>query len=453
MDSSKGREFPALFAFSLIFIFTAVLFAQAYSGFSYQTSDAYERARSAQYLISYGYPVQSTAIGAGATSYPPIFDFSLAAVHQLTGLSYELCEVALSFVYAALFLCLGFLFSRVVLRELGKEPDEALCCLSGIAVFLSPWVFFLSITPVSDSLGMALCFLAVYFFYRQSKWLTFTILTVLSLAHFRSFLACGICLGVLALYQRRIRELLFESFLSILIFIYFVPKTALGFSNPLVITPGVFEFFSLALLLFGAAGVILLAFGRKFPPIIIALFAAPVILSAFAPFAFRQLPFLVLPLAAVSVLFFEGFSDAFGPSTFRLAFFCVLAISALSINSFVTAKYLPLGPEASSVAYTVSQFNGRNVYADFVQSYAIPMYSPQKRVLLGSFAEELPDFSSRLYIDQAITNGSIDSNAATLMQLYQIDLVESNYSASYDPLGLGGDRVFQSDSYSAYSLS
>jgi hypothetical protein len=39
------------------------------------------------------------------------------------------------------------------------------------------------------------------------------------------------------------------------------------------------------------------------------------------------------------------------------------------------------------------------------------------------------------------------------MQMYAINMVVSNYSQAKDPLAIGGDRLLQSDSYSAYLLT
>ncbi|MFA5247616.1 MAG: hypothetical protein WC408_07050 [Candidatus Micrarchaeia archaeon] len=454
MDKAPKAAVPAIFCLSLLFVFSAVMLSHFYFGFSFITSDAYERARSAEFLIASGYPVQSTAIGADATSYPPIFDFNLAAFHLLTGLSYQQSVAAFSFFFATLFFSLAYLFARKVLSEFGKKPDDAICSLAALCVFLSPWIFYRTITPIAETLGLSLFFAAVWFFLRseKNKLLVFAILSILSLAHFRSFSAAMICLGVLSVFLWRMKELLFESFAGILIFIYFVPRTALGFANPFVITPGIFEFFSLPLLAAAFAGLALIASKRKIPIVLAGLFAAPIALSFFAPFSFRQLPFLVLPLAAISALFFDELYSIAGSRKFRVAFFCAIALVALCLNAFVTAKQLPFDSQNAAVTKAVSAYPQDRVLAGFVQSYAIPYYSPSKKVLLGSFAEELPDFESRVYVTQKFLFSSPDFTSAQIVQLYKIDLVVSNYSDSKDPLGLGGNRLLQSDSYSAYSV-
>jgi len=447
------EEVSALFAASLGFVFVAVLLSHFYFNYSFITSDAYERGRSAQYLISNGYPVASSAIGADATSYPPLFDVLLAAFSQLTGLTLAGSINAFSFFFAILFFCLGYLLSKAVLSELGRPADEAVYCLSGIAVFLSPWIYYRTLSPISETLGLVLCFAAIYFFYKKSSPLAiFAILTALSLSHFRSFMAAMICLGVLAFFGKRIKELIYESFLAVAIFIYFVPRTALGFSNPFVITPGLSEFFSLPLLVAGLSGIALLVYRGRVPAIVAALFAAPVVLSAFAPFSFRQLPYLALPLAAMGALFLAKLQDTISSRRFRVAFFCALVVVAICFNSFTTWRSTPLDAQSEAVAMAVSQYPQSSVYAGFAQSYAIPYYSPQKKVLFGSFAEELPDFESRVYVAQQVMNGSLDSDARLLMGLYGIDLVVANYSASKDPLNLKGDKLLASDGYSAYSV-
>ena len=418
---ARREEVSTVFAACLGFVFVAVLFSHFYFNYSFITSDAYERSRSAAFLETSGYPVQSSAIGAGATSYPPLFDVLLAAFSKLTGLSLSDSTNAFSFFFAILFFSLGYLFSRAILSELSRTADEALCCLAGIAVFLSPWIYYRTLTPISETLGLVLCFGAVYFFYKKtSPFVVFAFLTTLSLSHFRSFLAAMICLGVLALFGKRIKELIFESFLAVAIFIYFVPRTALGFSNPFVTTPGIFEFFSLPLLVAGSAGVALLVYKKRIPPLVAALFAAPIALSAFAPFSFRQLPYLALPLAAMAALFLSTLKETVSSRRFRVAFFCGLALAAICFNSFTTWRSPPLDAQSTAVAMAVAQYPQPNVCAGFVQSYAIPYYSPQKKVLLGSFAEELPDFESRTYIAQQIMNDSLDSDGRLLMQLYGI---------------------------------
>jgi hypothetical protein len=454
MSPQPREQVSLLFAACLGFVFVAVLFSHFYFNYSFITSDAYERARSAQYLISAGYPVESSAIGAGPTSYPPFFDVFLAAFSQLFGLPVSASTNALSFIFATMFFCLGYLLARAVLSELGRPADEAVCCLGGIALFLSPWIYYRTITPISETLGLVLCFLAVYAFYkRASPWLVFSILAALSLSHFRSFMAAMICLGVLVLFGRRVKELIFESFVATAIFIYFVPRTALGFENPFVVTPGVFEFFSLPLLVTGVAGAALLVFSRKIPALVAALLAAPVVLSAFAPFSFRQLPYLALPLAAMSAFFLSSLRAMVSGRAFRVAFFCGLALAAICFNSFTTWRSAPLDEQSQAVVTQVAQYPQQNVYAGFAQSYAIPCYSPQKKVVLGSFAEELPDFKSRIYVAQSVMGGTLDSTARAIMDIYGVGLVVANYSAEGDPLGLGGERLLQSDSYSAYSIS
>jgi len=452
--NATGREeISALFAACIGFLFVAVLFSHFYFNYSFITSDAYERGRSAQYLISNGYPVASSAIGAEATSYPPLFDVLLAAFSQLTSLSFQDSVNAFSFFFATLFFCLGYLFAKAILSELGRPADEVVCCLSGIAVFLSPWIYYRTLTPISETLGLVLCFAAIYFFYRKSSPLVvFAILTSLSLSHFRSFMAAMICLGVLAFFGRRIKELIFESFVAVAIFIYFVPRTALGFSNPFVITPGIFEFFSLPLLVAGLAGVALLVYRGRVPAIVAALFAAPIVLSAFAPFSFRQLPYLALPLAATSALFLSSLQGKISSRSFRVAFFCGLVIVAICFNSFTTWRSTPLDSQSEAVAVQVAQYPQSNIYAGFAQSYAIPYYSAQKKVLFGSFAEELPDFESRVFVAQKIMNCSLDADARLLMQLYGIDLVVAGNSTQKDPLNLKGDKLLASDGYSAYSI-
>lgn len=452
-NAIRREEVSALFAACLGLVFVAVLFSHLYFNYSFITSDAYERSRSAQYLISNGYPVASSAIGAEATSYPPLFDVLLAAFSQLTGLSLSSSINAFSFFFAILFFSLGYLFARATLSELNRPVDEAVCCLAGIAVFLSPWVYYRTLTPISETLGLVLCFAAIYFFCKKSsRSVVFAILTALSLSHFRSFMAAMICLGVLALFGRRIKELVIESFAGLFLFIYFVPRTALGFSNPFVITPGIFEFFSLPLLVAGAAGVALLVYKKRIPPLVAALFAAPVALSAFAPFSFRQLPYLVFPLAAMVALFLSSLQGMISSRRFRVAFFCALVVIAVCFNSFSTWRSPPLDSQSTAVAMAVAQYPQSNVYAGFVQSYAIPCYSAQKKVLLGSFAEELPDFESRVYVAQQVTSGSVSPDARYLMQLYGIDLVVAGNSANSDPLGLDGNKLLASDSYSAYSI-
>ena len=451
--ANNREEISALFAACLGFVFVAVLFSHFYFSYSFITSDAYERGRSAQYLISSGYPVASSAIGADATSYPPLFDFLLAAFSQLTGLALSDSISAFSFFFATLFFCLGYLLAKAVLSELGRPADEAVYCLSGIAVFLSPWLYYRTLTPISETLGLVLCFAAIYFFYKKSSPLVvFAILTALSLSHFRSFMAAMICLGVLAFFGKRIKELIYESFLAVAIFVYFVPRTALGFSNPFVTTPGIFEFFSLPLLVAGLAGAALLVYRGRVPAIVAALFAAPIVLSAFAPFSFRQLPYLALPLAAMSALFFAKLQDTISSRRFRVAFFCALVVVAICFNSFTTWRSTPLDSQSEAVAMQVAQYPQSNIYAGFAQSYAIPYYSSEKKVLLGSFAEELPDFESRVYVAQKIMNGSLDYDARLLMGLYGINLVVAGNSTQKDPLGLKGDRLLASDGYSAYSV-
>ena len=455
MKKSTGsrEEISAAFAACLGFVFVAVLFSHFYFNYSFITSDAYERSRSAAFLETSGYPVESSAIGAEETSYPPLFDVLLAAFSRLSGLSLSDSTNALAFFFATLFFCLGYLFSRAILLELSRTANEAVCCLAGIAVFLSPWIYYRTLTPISETLGLVLCFGAIYFFYKKSSPLVvLAILSALSLSHFRSFLAAMICLGVLALFGKRIKELIIESFFGVFLFIYFVPRTALGFANPFVITPGIFEFFSLPLLVAGAAGVALLAYRKRIPPIVAALFAAPIALSAFAPFSFRQLPYLALPLAVMSALFLSSIQDLVSSRRFRVAFFCGLALAAICFNSFTTWRSTPLDAQSEAVAMQVAQYPQTDIYAGFAQSYAIPYYSPQKKVLLGSFAEELPDFSSRVYVAKQVMNNSLDSDSRLLMQLYGIDLVVANYSTSADPLGLKGDRLLQSDSYSVYAV-
>ena len=72
-------------------------------------------------------------------------------------------------------------------------------------------------------------------------------------------------IGLIALFQRRIKELVFESFAGAMAFVYFVPLSALGFSNPFVSQPGLLDFFSVPLLAAAAAGAALLLLGKKIP--------------------------------------------------------------------------------------------------------------------------------------------------------------------------------------------
>lgn len=445
------------FALSLLFVLSAMLAAHIYFGGAFITSDAFERARSASQLFLHGYPVESTAVGAqSASSYPPVFDAFFASLKLLTGTTDSGCFLLASLVFSALLFSLAFAFCRAALAPRSDDFCGLLCCLAAaVSLFLSPWIFYRGLNPISETLGLSLCFLAVYAFWKlQNPALVFFLLTVLSFSHFRSFSVACACLAILAVMHRRKREFLFESFAGVLLFLYFVPRSALGFANPFVQVPGLFDFFSPVLLAGALVGAVaLVAFGRKIPSVLLALVAGPLALSIFAPFAFRQFPYLALPAAILLCAGFCRFASAFGKRACVAAFAVLLVACAFSFDSFIVARSPPVSLQSAQVMSVLAAFPQESVAAGFAESYALPYYS-QKKVLLGSFAEELPDYSSRVFVSQSILNGSLDYASRYMFNLYGVELVLSGYSNSSAAFeGLASERLLSSDAYSAYFAS
>ncbi len=433
----------------LLLILASVWFAHAYFG-GFAISDAFERARAAGQLLSGGYPVESTAIGAGATKYPPLFDFFLASFKTLTGVSIEESVNAASYVFAVIFFGIVTLLASSFITNFRKEETPSIVLsLSAMAFFLSPWVFYRVVTPISETLGLALYLLVIYAFLRgRERWLVFLALLSLSFAHFRSFAIAMAALAMLSLFTKRVRELVIESFLALLVFVYFVPRPSLGFSNPLVVSPGVLDFFSVPLLAGALAGAVLLAFDRRGSLVLFALLGAPLLVSFLAPFSFRQLAYLPVALSILTAYLLLRLCDGNVFQKVAVPVFLVAAIVSLAF--FVTSRQLPVSLEDSVFASRLALFPKPNVAGGFVMSYAIPFYSA-KKVVLGSFAEELPDFKSRIYATQQVLNGTIDRDAAALLAMYDVGIVVTDDKPLMNPAGGITDlRFMQSDSHSAY---
>jgi hypothetical protein len=444
-------------AFSgLLFALFSAALANHYFG-AFITSDAFERARAAQLIIDKGYPMESAAVGAGNSSYPPIFDFSLASFHVLAGVSYENSIFLLSLAYSALLFLLVFLICKDFslefrfTRSAGSGGAPLSAVFGALFFFLSPWIFFRAVNPIAETLGTAFYLLAFFAFWRRKPpWAVALVFLALSLSHFRSFAAATICTGMLAVLEGRKLEYFCEWFLGGILFVSMVPLSSLGYSNPFVVTPGIPDFFSLPLLLAAAGGIIIAVLNfKKIPDSMAALVAAPLVLSVFAPFSFRQVPYLVVVAAIFCSLFF---AKAFFSRWFGLATLASVFAIAFSANAFVVSRTPPVSNELAAVETKLGSFPQKNIAAGFVESYAIPYYAG-KKVLLGSFAEELANYRSRVSTTKELVDGNVTEATSFTLHLYGVDFLLLGYSNSTAPLdGLNVERLLASDTYSGYSF-
>ncbi len=392
------------------------------------TSDAFERMRIAEGLQQ-GIAPQWAAIGAenNAYNYPPLFDYLLASTSALMGISTFKAINALSLLFGAALFLLAFVFSRHLF-------GEKIAIFSAIAISLSPWLAWRTITPISETLGIFLFALSILLFLKKKNELCLISLLALFLAHYRSLAVTLLALLLIAVFSKRIFEFAKIAALPAILFAFFVPKTAF-ITNPWVIEPNIFEYFSPALIALSIGGAAVLAskaWNKKtrkeiwFPTLALASMAfAALALSLVAPFPFRQTVYLVFPAAILAGAMAEfAFAQAERFGTLAKAGLAILLLAAIfaTHSSTLASKAAPFNADEAKLFSALKYTEGKSVVAPFNYNYAIPYYSG-KKVAVGAFAEGLPDGQARVNDLWEFYRGAGTQRQKEILQKYGAQII------------------------------
>ncbi len=392
------------------------------------TSDAYERARIAESLQN-GIPPESTAIGASGYNYPLLFDALLASTSSLFGLSSLDTLDVLSLFFGICLALLVFVFAK-------KLAGPEVGAFAAAATLLSPWVFYRLVTPISETLGLLLLLLTAFLFVKQKNALCFLSLAALALSHYRSLAVALAVLFFIAVFSRRFFDFAKIAALPAGYFLFVVPKS-FNITNPFVYERGIFYYFTPALAALAVAGALLLAHNvwknRKeeleTAKIVAAFFLGALVFVPFVPFAFRQSVYLFFPVALLSGIalgalktWLENFLGRdYGARAFLAAFTGLLLASTIAVIKSPDGPHPPSAAEIHAFS-SLKNADGTVVLAPFTYNYAIPYYSG-KKVVVGAFAEGLPDGQARINELWNFFGGAVLEEKKRILREYNVDLI------------------------------
>ncbi|MFQ5406648.1 MAG: hypothetical protein ACE5DI_05840 [Candidatus Micrarchaeia archaeon] len=377
-----------------------IVFAQLYYATPI-TSDAFERVRVAE-AISQGILPQSTAIGDGNYNYPLLFDFLLASFSALLGAQLFTALNVLSIFIAIATVLTVFLIAK-------RLANEKIAAFSTILLFLSPWIFYRFVTSIPETMGILL-FLLVFHTFSSKKnhslFPSFFLLSTLLLTHYRSFATSVAVLFFYSLFSKKFFALAKVALIPTMAFLFLLPKS-FQVSNPWVIEGGPLDYFSPFLILLAAAGLFVFLnslFEKKEQSeenaeLVLASFVlGSFALIPFAPFVFRQMVYLVFPTVFLGGVFLEKIVSPLKKKGRVLQIGLLASSVAISILVLGTILHRA-APFTSNELQTFSALKleeGNVVLAPFTYNYAIPYYS-SKKIVVGAFAEGVPDGSQRAY--------------------------------------------------------
>ncbi len=424
------------------------------------TSDAFERSRVAEGLQA-GVLPQTTAAGGTGYNYPLLFDFLLASLSALLGLPSFAALNVLSLFFGIAFAALFFILARQI------AGGKAAVFAAGAAL-LSPLLFYRTVTPISETFGVFLFLLAVFAFLKKNNALCFFVLATLAFSHYRSLSTAVAVLFFLSIFQKRFWDFAKTASLPSAYFALVVPKS-FGIANPWVIEPDLFVYFTPVLLAIAAIGKIAVCRGffdskkrekeLETLKILAAFFLGGLVFVFFAPFAFRQLVYLVFPAALLAGIFFgrlEEFAESLAKkAAARFAGIVVfIAFVALAVFSFFGILYARAPPfNAGEIgAFSALKFiDGETVLAPFNYNYAIPYYSG-KKVVVGAFAEGLPDGQKRIDDLRDFFHGASSVEKRAVVEKYGAKIIcldLKNYSER-NFAGVLGEKLLSNSEVSCF---
>ncbi len=424
------------------------------------TSDAFERARVAEGLQA-GVLPQTTASGGAGYNYPLLFDALLASVSALLGLHSFAALNVLSLFFGIAFAALFFVLARQIAG--GKAA-----VFSAGAALLSPLLFYRTVTPISETFGVFLFLLAVFASLKKNNALCFFVLATLAFSHYRSLSVAVAVLFFLSIFQKRFWDFAKTAALLSAYFALAVPKS-FGIANPWVIEPGLLVYFTPALLALAALGTIVVCRGLfdskkrekglETSKILAAFFLGALVFVFIAPFAFRQLVYLVFPAALLAGVFLERLEEAAESlaKKARTPFFggiVFIAFVAAVFFSFFGILYSRAPPfNAGEIeAFSALKFiDGETVLAPFNYNYAIPYYAG-KKVVVGAFAEGLPDGQQRIDDLWEFFHGASADERKAVVEKYgaQIICLDLKRFAEKDFAGVLGEKMLSNSEVSCF---
>lgn len=349
------------------FIFLIIFLSKLY--FVYPiTSDSFERMRiSSEIIFSQKFPlIDTSSIPARMHLYPPLFDLFISSFSLLTALSVIVATDISSYIFSAIFI--------LSLFKLTNSP------LAPILAFSSPWIFHRFLTPISETMAISLL---PSFIYLLKDWKKYILAFILLLIHIRTFVFATFVL--LFIQIEKFGSLVSTLFLiSSSIIFYFIPK----FFNPLVNIQSIFD-----------------VLGPIMPFILPIIFISNNKLN-------KTIFLANLPTFFLMPNYFRQFLYFFMPATLSFnhlknKWINLLLPSIVSIILLMNLAYYSPPTDASKISLIgiMSFFEGNTVASSYSDAYQISFYN--KSVILGAFAENLPDFDSRYYDLNNILSGNL----------------------------------------------
>ncbi len=411
-----------------------VFFGQLYYA-TPATSDAYENFRIVQYFEEGGnFPIESAAIMGAPYVYPPVFSLSLLNLKSLTGAGYYF---SLSFISYA---CALILISAIFLLTKSTVGDEKKALLGVLGIFTIPILIYRLITPIAETLGVAFFLLSLYFYQMRNWKMMMLILVMFPFVHSRSFIFTIIAIGLAAVMRGDIGRSIKHSLPAVAVFLIYhiaFPVYPMGFENPSIVFPSLFEMVSPLGVAMLAIGIVLLLKKGQIDHINGGIVASLVLCSLILPFPFRHVIFLIVPMASFS-------GEILNADRRILAIFSVFL--ALTVAHAIEGRTAPLDPEAINAIASVKDFGGKDALASFKHNYALPFLAG-KKVIVGAFAEGLQDGSDRA---KALDEYFAGEDGNTVFRKYGSTI--GFFEKGEDKFaGSGEARLLESDHFVAYS--
>ncbi|MFH1750912.1 MAG: hypothetical protein ABH863_04500, partial [Candidatus Micrarchaeota archaeon] len=439
----------------------AVFLSQAYYALPI-TSDAYENFRIVKYFQDGGnFPIESAAIGAPPTIYPPVFALALYSFSELTNFPPHAALNFLSYIFMLLTAYLAYLLIRDAHSEetggsgngKGKpavktKPPFGLdekAMLGVLGIFSLPILLYRWITPIAEMLGLVMFLLCLHAYQKRDYRFLMALLAIFPLIHSRSFVFALLTLGFAALQRKDKMQTIKSAAIGTIIFgLYHLeyPVYAIGFDNPLVIDPAIWEIVPLLPLAMMVIGALALMKNKMRPDILSTSVIAAFVLAYFIlPFPFRHVIFLIIPLAYLS-------GEAFATDRRILAAFCVFL--ALAMVQTVQYRSTPIDSQGIEMMGVIGDHPSENVLSDFGLNYALPLFAG-KKVVVGAFAEALPDGAARAEDLSDYLSGNWPNGRDELIRKYAIGIGFFNKKTQPDgEVAQSTRKLIESDGFVAY---
>ncbi|MBU0661869.1 hypothetical protein KKH30_01450 [Candidatus Micrarchaeota archaeon] len=396
--------------FVVAFLILVILIALAqYTKPALSVSDQFERARIAGEITETGnFPASFEIYGTELPYvYPPLFDIFSAAAGITTGLDVALLWRLLSFVVLAIIFTYTYKFSHNFL-------DRNFALMAAVLTALLPWVFKRTAAIIPESIGLAIFIMLLYYLHKKNFLAIAVLMPLLMLTHLRSFGTFTlIFLAVIAYLlflrtwetdeQRERLALMRKTALAFLPAIVFgaywiFPRLAAlnmgGGANPWVDVVDLIGMFSW---LWVIALVPALALLWKKPKHMLNLIFIFGMLFALVfsgtVFGFRELAYLFFPVAFLCATLLQWVKIKINPNL-ALGLFVLLVLVLLLPNFTWIQQESYFSEQNLSAVRALNKIQGENVLADYMLSYAVPLYT-EKHIVIGPFMEQVPGAGER----------------------------------------------------------